>query len=313
MKCLIVDKMHESILPMLREIHVSADYRPDIVRSEILEIIAQYNGIIIRSKTVIDQEFLEKATNLKFVARAGAGIDKLDIHAIENSGIRIFNAPEGNRNAVAEHVLAMVLSLANNLHKGNKEIKDGIWDREGNRGWELSGKTIGLLGYGYMGMEVARKMKLLGCHVLAHDKYKNSFSDEYAQEASMEQIYGEADIFSVHVPLTAETKSLVNEDYLSHFKKQVYVLNTARGEILVLEDLLKMLDAGKVAGAGLDVLENENISHLSENQQLSFQKVIKSKKILLSPHVAGWTFESYQRINEVLKQKISDYLTTINR
>ncbi|MEM9389259.1 MAG: NAD(P)-dependent oxidoreductase [Bacteroidota bacterium] len=311
MKCLIVDNMHESILPMLEEINLEADYLPEITRKEILEIIGRYQGLIIRSKTVVDQEFIHRADNLKFIARAGAGIDKLDIQAIEKAGIGVLNAPEGNRNAVAEHVMAMVLSMANNLSKSDKEIRAGIWDREGNRGWELSGKTIGLLGYGFMGMEVARKMKLMGCNVLAYDKYKSSFSDEYVREVSMSEIYAEADIFSIHVPLTSETKGLINAHYLTRFKKPVYIVNTARGEILVLHDLLQLLESGNIQGAALDVLENEKIKHLPKNQQITFERLIKSEKVLFSPHVAGWTFESYTGINEILKKKIQKYIMAI--
>ena len=312
MKCLIVDNMHESILPMLQEINLDADYRPEITRKGVLEIIKQYQGLIIRSKTVVDQEFIDQAVNLKFIARAGAGIDKLDIQAIEKAGIGVLNAPEGNRNAVAEHVMGMVLSMANNLNKSDKEIRAGIWDREGNRGWELLGKTVGLLGYGFMGMEVARKMKLMGCNVLAYDKYKSSFSDENVQEVSMSEIYSEADIFSIHVPLTSETKGLVNADYLTRFKIPIYVVITARGEILVLHDLLQLLKNGNIQGAALDVLENEKIIHLPDNQRITFEKLIKSERILFSPHVAGWTFESYIGINETLKKKIQKYIAAIN-
>ncbi|MEM9856618.1 MAG: NAD(P)-dependent oxidoreductase [Bacteroidota bacterium] len=308
MRCLIVDKMHDSILPMLESIGVDATYRPDATRPEILKEIDNYEGIIIRSKTTIDQEFIKLAPQLKWIARAGAGIDKLDIAAIEQRGISIFNAPEGNRNAVAEHVLGMILNMLNNLHKGDLEIRAGVWDREGNRGSELAGKTVGLLGYGFMGMAVARKMRALGCRVIAFDKYKSSFSDEYVQQVTMPELFRETDIFSIHIPLTKETKALVDDNYLSNFEKPIYLINTARGEVLRLDDLLTHLANGKVLGAGLDVLENEKINQLSPAQQVTFNHLIKSGNVLLSPHVAGWSFESYKRINEVLIQKLENYL-----
>ncbi|MEM7106881.1 MAG: NAD(P)-dependent oxidoreductase [Bacteroidota bacterium] len=313
MKCIIADKMHESILPMLEELGVEALYAPNVTRPELLEVIGDYDGLIIRSKTKIDREFVASAHRLKWIARAGAGIDKLDVTAIENAGIYIFNAPEGNRNAVGEHVLGMLLSMMNHLAKSDREIRHHIWDREGNRGTELAGKIVGLLGYGFMGRAVAEKMKALGCKVLAYDKYKQLFSDGYVQEASMDEIYESADIFSIHVPLTSETKNLVDLNYLAGFKKPVYIVNTARGEILVLEDLLVQMDKGKIVGAALDVLENENIMHLSKRERITFDKIIRNDKVILSPHVAGWSFESYARINEVLIEKLRDFLTTFSR
>lgn len=307
MKCLIVDEMHDSIVPMLAAINIEGHYHPEFSRADILHSIPDYQGIIIRSKTVLDVEFIERAKNIKFIARAGAGLDKLDVPSIEKAGIGIMNAPEGNRNAVAEHVLGMVLAMSNSLHKGDREIRSGIWNREGNRGWELSGKTVGLFGYGYMGMATAKKLKALGCRVLAYDKYKKSYSDEYVDEVSMSTLFDQCDIFSIHVPLTEETNGLVNSDFLTAFRKPIHIVNTARGEILVLNDLLDLIDTGKISGAALDVLENEKLSQLSDNQQLTFENVLKSKKIILSPHVAGWTVESYKRINEVLVAKIQKY------
>ncbi|MEM8565851.1 MAG: NAD(P)-dependent oxidoreductase [Bacteroidota bacterium] len=312
MKCVIADKMHETILPMLEEVGIEAEYTPTITRQELLEIIGEYEGLIIRSKTNIDKEFIEAATRLKWIARAGAGIDKLDVSAIENAGITIFNAPEGNRNAVGEHVLGMLLSMMNNLKKGDGEIRNNIWDREGNRGIELSGKTVGLLGYGFMGMAVAQKMTALGCHVLAYDKYKQSFSDMHAVESSMDEIFEKADVFSIHVPLTEETTGLIDSKYLSSFEKPIFLINTARGEILGLDDLLDQLDNNRILGAALDVLENEKINHLTDYQQITFNRIIKNHKIILSPHVAGWSFESYIRINEVLLEKIKAFLMTFN-
>ncbi len=312
MKCLIVDTMHHSIIPMLESIGWEAEYQPEINRAGILDIIQEYHGLVIRSKTWVDQEFINRCRNLKFIARAGAGMDKLDAVAIEKAGIEIFNAPEGNRNAVAEHTLGLILGLLNNFVKADLEIRNRNWDREGNRGEELTGKTVGLLGYGYMGMAVAEKLKMMGCRVLSFDKYRRDYSDTHAVESDMDQLHQESDIFSIHVPLTSETKGLVSRRYLSKFKKPIFVVNTARGGILNLQDLLQCIEDGLVRGAALDVLENENLEKMSTAERSTFEKLIDSHKVILTPHVAGWTMESYIRINEVLVQKINELFRGIN-
>ncbi len=304
MKCLIVDKMHESIGPLLVSIGWDYIYRPEITREEIMQILPEFDGLIIRSKTRVDQELISRAAGLKFIGRAGAGIDNLEEAAIEGAGISLLNAPEGNRNAVAEHTLGLILGLLNNIVKSDDEIRKGTWHRENNRGLELSGKTIGLLGYGFMGMAVAEKLACLGCRVLAYDKYKKDWSDYSATAVEMDVIFQEADIFSIHVPLTSETRTLVNADYFDKFQKPAFIVNTARGEILDLNDLITAIDQGKIKGAALDVLENEKLGNLTENQHITFNKLIKSSKIILTPHVAGWTYESYKKINEVLVEKI---------
>ena len=304
MKCLIVDEMHDSIGPLLESIGWEYDYQPGMGREDILRVIPAFEGLIIRSKTKVDRQLVSKARALKFIARAGAGIDNLDVPVIEEAGIAILNAPEGNRNAVAEHTLGLVLGLLNNIVKSDDEIRHRKWDREDNRGLELAGKTVGLLGYGFMGMAVAEKLACLGCKVLAYDKYKKKCSDRFATQVDMEEIYKEADIFSIHVPLTMETKQLINTAYLDRFEKPIFLINTARGEIVDLEGLITSIEQGKVRAAALDVLENEKPAHMDGNQLITFNKLIKSEKIILTPHVAGWSLESYKKINEVLVGKI---------
>ena len=304
MKCLIADYMHNDIELLLSDAGLEADYRPDISREEIKRHIAEYEGLIIRSKTQVDAELLREANRLRFVARAGAGIDNLDVDALNQRGIKIINAPEGNSNAVGEHSVAMLLALLNNIAKADKEVRQGLWDREGNRGYELYGKTVGLLGYGHMGRAFAKKLKSFECRVLAYDKYKNGYTDGHAQEASMQDIYDEADIFSIHVPLTTETRGMVDEAYLQRFKKNIFILNTARGEILPFKGLCHAIGSGKVMGAALDVLENEKINSLTPEQQKYFEFLVNSDKTILTPHVAGWSFESYEKINRVLVDKI---------
>lgn len=304
MKCLIVDEMHDSIGPLLESIGWEYDYQPGMGREDILRVIPAFEGLIIRSKTKVDRQLVSKARALKFIGRAGAGIDNLDVPVIEEAGIAILNAPEGNRNAVAEHTLGLVLGLLNNIVKSDDEIRHRKWDREDNRGLELAGKTVGLLGYGFMGMAVAEKLACLGCKVLAYDKYKKKCSDRFATQVDMEEIYKEADIFSIHVPLTIETKQLINTTYLGRFEKPIFLINTARGEIVDLEGLITSIEQGRVRAAALDVLENEKPAHMDGNQLITFNKLIKSEKIILTPHVAGWSLESYKKINEVLVGKI---------
>ena len=308
MKSLIVDEMHESMLTMLSELGVDVDYRPDATREEIKSIISQYQGLVVRSKTFIDEEILIGANQLKFVARAGAGVDNIDEAAMQRYGVQLFNAPEGNRDAVAEQAVGMLLSLMHNIVKADREVRKAVWDREGNRGYELGGKTVGILGYGFMGQAFAQRLKGFGCRVLAYDKFKKDYSDQFCTESSMEQIFREADILSLHVPLTDETSRLVDDDYITRFKKPVFLLNTSRGKVLVLRDLMAHIRSGKVLGAGLDVLENEHIHDMSQEEKEVFQELVQLEKVVLTPHVAGWTYESYEKINRVLVEKIKNLL-----
>ncbi len=302
--CLIIDKMHQSIIPMLEAIGLQPDYRPDIQRKEILESIGRYTGLIVRSKTHIDRELIAEATHLRFVGRAGAGLDQLDVEALAERNITVVNAPEGNRDALAEHAVGMLLCLMNKMHTADQQVRRHVWDREGNRGTELMGKTVGLIGYGYMGQALARRLSGFGVKVLAYDKYKADYGDTYAQEASMEQIYTDADILSLHVPLTPETLFFIDEAYLQRFRKSIILLNTARGKVIKLKTLYEALKSGKIIGAALDVLENEKLAKLSEEQATYFQQLTQSDRILFTPHVAGWTYESYEKINQILTEKI---------
>lgn len=303
-KCLIADKMHDSIVPLLKEIGIAPDYQPQIQRNEILKIVGDYEGLIIRSKTAVDQELIEQAHKLEFIGRAGAGLDQLDMQLLEQRGIEVVNAPEGNRDALAEHGMGMLLCLMNKIRQADQQIRNGLWDREGNRGVELMGKTVGIVGYGYMGQAFAQRLSSFGVTVLAYDKYKENYGNEYAAEASMQQIYDKADILSLHVPLTAETLFFIDEAYLSRFKKNIFLLNTARGKLIRLKTLHQAIESGKITGAALDVLENEKFRQFSEEQQQYFQQLANSDRVLFTPHVAGWTFESYEKINQVLVNKL---------
>ncbi|GAA5044114.1 2-hydroxyacid dehydrogenase [Marivirga lumbricoides] len=306
MKVLIIDKMHESIQPLLSAIGVQVDYQPEIDRNKIIETISAYNGIIVRSKTNIDAEILQHADKLQFVARAGAGVDNVDLEVLNKRNIILLNAPEGNRDALAEHCIGILLTLLNRIHLSDQEVRAGKWDREGNRGVELMGKTVGLLGYGYMGEAFAKRLQAFGCKIIAFDQEKKGFGNEYVKEVSFEDIQKETQVLSLHIPLNKENRALANKKWLSDFKQLEYIVNTSRGEVLVLEDLVEMLKSGVIKGAALDVLENEKINKLHGLQQQVFEELIKLPQVVLTPHVAGWTHESYKKINEILAEKIQN-------
>ncbi|WP_207427072.1 2-hydroxyacid dehydrogenase [Pedobacter sp. SYSU D00535] len=299
---LIADKLHPFFKQEAEKLGYVVDDRPDISREETLAVVGNYLGIAIRTKFKIDRELMDAGTRLQFIARAGAGLDNIDEAYANTRGIRLLNAPEGNRDAVGEHAVGMLLSLMNNLRKADIEVRNGIWDREGNRGLELKGRTVAIIGYGHMGRSFARKLKGFEVNVIAYDKYKTGFSDEYASEVSMEQVVKQADILSLHIPLTRETRQMVDDEYFFHFRKPIFFLNTARGEVVNTVAVLNAIREGKILGAGLDVLEVEKFPQLGE--QTWFQDLVSNGRVLLSPHVGGWTVESYRKISEVLAGKL---------
>ena len=301
-KILIVDDLHPAFKNGATALGYQVDDLPNITRAETLASIANYEGIAVRTKFKIDRELMDAAPGLKFIARAGAGLDNIDEAYAKERNIQLMNAPEGNRDAVGEHAVGMLLSLMNNHRKADIEIRNGIWDREGNRGWELKGRTVGIIGYGFMGSSFAKKLAGFDVRVIAYDKYKTGFSDAYATECSMEEIVKYSDVLSLHIPLTKETRQLVDEEYLRHFRKEIFFLNTARGEIVNTKAILEALKAGKILGAGLDVLEAEKFPNLAE--QSWYNELKASQKVILTPHVGGWTFESYRKISEVLTEKL---------
>jgi D-3-phosphoglycerate dehydrogenase len=305
MKILIIDEMHESIMPLLQNEGHEVLYSPTITRLEIIEIVAEFDGLIIRSKTPMDRELLEQATNLKFIGRAGAGLDKIDLEYMAERGIQLFHAAKGNRDAVAEHAVGMLLALFNNIGKADQEVRKGIWDREGNRGHELAGKTVGIMGFGNMGKAFAHRLKGFQVEVLAYDKYKKDFEDDFVQEVMWEKLKAEADILSIHVPLTPETRDFLTLKELGSFTKPFWLINTARGEVISFKTLNDALDQGILRGALLDVLENEKFQKFTEEQKIEFEKLAARDNVLFSPHIAGWTFESYEKINKVLVKSIN--------
>lgn len=308
---LIADEMHSSLFTLLDNAGFAYAYQPKITRPDLLAQLSAYEGLIIRSKTTVDEEVLSHAPRLRFIGRAGAGLDLIDLDAAERRGIRVFHAGAGNRDAVAEHTVGMLLALLANILKADHEVRQGIWDREGNRGYELGSLTVGLIGYGNNGRATARRLSGFGCRVLAYDKFLTGYGDTFAEEATLAQLMAEADVLSLHIPLTEDTRMLVDDAFIGQVQKPFYLVNIARGEIVSLSALVRGLESGKVRGACLDVLENEKLSKLTPEQQAAFDYLRQSNRTVLTPHVAGWTHESYVRINEVLVRQISEPRTSV--
>ena len=300
---LIVDDIDPIFVTKAEALGYSCDYKPTMKLPEALEIIGDYAGLVIRSKFQVDKEFMDAAKNLRFICRAGAGMDNIDEAYAEEKGIALINAPEGNMDAVGEHAVGLLLAVMNNFRNSNLQIRDGIWDREGNRGYELKGKTVGIIGYGFMGKSFAKKLSGFEVNVIAYDKYKTGFSDQYAREVSMEEIVKHSDVLSLHIPLTDETEGLVDDEYLFHFKKPIFFINTSRGKTTNVRAILNGIKSGKILGAGLDVLEIEKFPALAEQEW--WEDLKSSGKLLLTPHVAGWTFDSYRKISEVMAEKLA--------
>jgi D-3-phosphoglycerate dehydrogenase len=303
-KILIVDDLHPAFKIAAEEMGYEVDDRPLIKKEEVIEILKNYHGLAIRTKFKVDKQIIDAAPNLKFVARAGAGMDNIDVAYADEKNIQLINAPEGNRDAVGEHCVGLLLSLMNNFRKADIEIRNGVWDREGNRGYELMGKTVGIIGYGNNGSAFARKLKGFDVKVLAYDKYKTRFTDDFATEASMEEIVKYSDVVSLHIPLTRETKQMVDGEYFRHFRRPFFFLNAARGEIVNTQSVLDAIKEGKILGAGLDVLETEKFPALAEAK--FYKNLIDNEKVILTPHIGGWTFDSYRKISEVLADKLKN-------
>ena len=306
-RILLLDTNHPALEQGLEEAGFQCDYFVDLSLEKLEEIIGEYAGVIVRSRFQLDRDMLSKAGKLSFIGRVGAGMEGIDKAYAESLGIRCFNAPEGNRNAVGEHALGMLLALLNRLLIVDEEVRNGIWKREENRGVELEGKTIGIIGYGNTGGAFAKKLSGFDCEVLAYDKYKHGFSDDYVCESDMDRIFNEADILSLHVPLTEETQYLVKGSYIDKFIKNIILINTSRGKCVNTADLLLALNTGKISGAALDVLEYEDLSFEGLKQDeipASFKELLASQKVILSPHIAGWTHESKLKLAEVILGKV---------
>lgn len=276
-------------------------------KEQIESKIQDYQGIVIRSRFKIDKTFLDKATNLQFIARVGAGLESIDCEYAASKNIQLIAAPEGNSNAVGEHTLGMILSLFNHLNQADNEIKSGQWNRESNRGHELDGKTIGIIGYGNMGKAFAKKLRGFEVEVLCYDILAN-VGDANGKQVSLQELQEKADVLSLHLPWTPQTDKMVNTSFINAFAKPFWLLNTSRGKNVVTADLVDALSSGKILGAGLDVLEYEKLSFESLFQEgnipEAFQYLLKATNVILSPHIAGWTFESHEKLAKVIVDKI---------
>lgn len=304
MKILLLDKNHPLITEQLlaKNFILEEDFSSSY--DEVCAKIEKYDGIIIRSRIPLDKNFLEKAKNLKFIARVGAGMENIDITVAEKLGIQLINSPEGNRDSVAEHVVGMLLILMNRLFIASQEVKNGIWLREENRGDELLGKTVGLIGYGNMGKATAKRLSGFGCTVIFHDILPN-LSDEFATQVSLEELKERAEVVSLHIPLTEQTYYLVDGPFISDMKNNFYFVNTARGKNVETKSLVEALKAGKVKGACLDVLEYEKSSFENlETENEDLQYLLESEKVIVTPHIAGWTVQSKEKLAQVIVDKI---------
>ncbi|KUJ57347.1 2-hydroxyacid dehydrogenase [Chryseobacterium aquaticum] len=304
MKILLLDKNHPLITEQLlaKNFILEEDFTSSY--DEVCNKIDDYDGIIIRSRIPLDKNFLEKAKNLKFIARVGAGMENIDIPVAEKLGIKLINSPEGNRDSVAEHVVGMLLILMNRLFIASNEVKNGIWLREENRGDELLGKTVGLIGYGNMGKATAKRLSGFGCKVIFHDILPN-LSDEFATQVSLQELKEKAEVLSLHIPLTDETHYLIDSEFISEMKNDFYFVNTARGKNLETKSLVEAIKSGKVKGACLDVLEYEKSSF--ENLEMNnkdLKYLLDSEKVIVTPHIAGWTHQSKEKLAQVIVDKI---------
>lgn len=307
MRILLADSNHPILHETLEAAGISCDHFWDKSAAELINILPLYDGLIIRSKFKITEEILNACPKLKCIGRVGAGMENIDVVYAESKGIKCLCVPEGNKDAVGEHAIGMLLMLLNNLKKADTEVRQGIWIRADNRGFELMGKTVGIIGYGNMGETFAKKLSGFDCTVLAYDKYKTGFGNKQVKESSLNEIFENCDILSLHLPINDETTYLFNSEFLKKFKKPIYVINTARGKCLNTADLVEGIKSGKVKGACLDVLEYESVSFEKiSNEELpeAFKYLISSDKVILSPHIAGWTHESNYKMSLGIAQKM---------
>ncbi|MBC7451667.1 MAG: phosphoglycerate dehydrogenase [Cytophagales bacterium] len=307
LRCLIVDDVDPALFPFLEQASIQYDYKPEWTVAQCIEALPQYHGLIIRSRFKVDKQIIDRCKLLQFIARAGAGVDNIDKDALTDRNIVLFHASEGNRIAVGEHTVGVILSLLNNIVSADKEVRKQIWKREENRGYELASMTVGIIGYGNMGKETAKRLAPFGCKIIVYDKYKENYSNKFAKQVSLETIQKQSDIISLHIPLNEFSMGWINAAFIAQVYKPFWLINTARGEIVLLKDLVQGLTEGKIRGAALDVLENEKLATLTPEQLTSFNALTKFDNVILTPHIAGWTYESYKKISTVLGQKILDW------
>jgi D-3-phosphoglycerate dehydrogenase / 2-oxoglutarate reductase len=309
-KILITDKVHPLLIEGLEHSGFDVLYDTSVENEVLRDIIDAYTGVIINSKIRMDVSMIDKGTKLKFIGRLGSGLDIIDVPYAKQKKIKVINSPEGNRNAVAEHEMGMLLALHNHLLRADREVRNFHWDREKNRGTELKGKTLGIIGMGNTGCAFAEKLSSWGLNLLSYDKYRERYPSRlrFVRKCSLEEVIGQSDIISLHLPLTKETRHLVDGAFLSRCKDGVIISNTSRGEIIDTQDLINALIAGKVSGACLDVFENEQPQNYGKKEQDMYHQIYAMEQVVLSPHIAGWTYESLEGIASVLLEKIQTTL-----
>tara|TARA_B110000211_G_scaffold197699_1_gene227345 strand:- start:8 stop:964 length:957 start_codon:yes stop_codon:yes gene_type:complete len=307
---IFVDSVHSILWDRLQEMGWNCVDKTSLSVEESKQEITNYQGIVIRSKFKLTKEILSTCKGLKFIARAGSGLENIDLQAAKDLGVEVISSPEGNRDAVAEHAMGMLLMLMNHLKRADQEVRSGVWKRAENRGFELKGKTIGLIGYGVMGKAFAERLKGFGINIIAYDKHKTGFSDDNTTEVSLVKLQEEADIVSLHMDFHEENKYFVDVNFIECFKKPFYLINTARGFNVNSTDLVSALKSGKVLGACLDVLEYESLSFEAvsdTNVAPALEYLMKADNVILSPHIAGWTHESHFKLSNVLADKVKVY------
>ncbi len=304
-KVVITGKAHEILQQKLQQNGYEVSYEPLISYEELSEIIRDIEGIVVTTRIKVDRSLLEKADSLKWIARLGSGMELIDVNYATTKGIFLVSSPEGNRNAVAEHTLGMLLSLMNHLASAHDELRNAIWRRDENRGTELTGKTVGIIGYGNTGSSFARLLLSFGVTVLAYDKYNYGFGADYIKEASLEQLCRYADVISFHVPLNDDTYHMGNTVFFNSLAKAPYLINTSRGAVVNLDDLKTALLNGKVKAAGLDVLENERLETYTANEKEQLKWFLDQPNVLITPHIAGYSHESFYKMSLVLLDKLA--------
>jgi D-3-phosphoglycerate dehydrogenase len=306
-KILHIDSNHPLLWEQLEQAGFQNEADFTSSKTEIEAKIQDYHGIVIRSRFKIDKAFIDKASKLKFIARVGAGLESIDCDYAISKNIQLIAAPEGNRNAVGEHTIGMLLSLMNKLNRADKLVREGKWIREGNRGYELEGKTVGIIGYGNMGKSFAKKLKGFDVDVLCYD-IQDNVADENAKQVSIKELQAKSDVLSLHVPWTPETDKLLNTEFINRFAKPFWFINTSRGKNVVTDDLVAALETGKILGAGLDVLEYEKLSFenlfIETERPKAFDYLLQAENVLLTPHIAGWTYESHEKLAQTIVDKI---------
>ncbi len=308
MKVLITDDTHELLPKGLADQGLTVSYLPQILSSDILEQAKEVNILVVNSKCKINDAFLSQCKALQLIVRLGSGLDIADLDALERHNVIILNTPEGNAESVAEHCVGMILAFNHKICIANSQIRNQVWSREPNRGNELKGKTIGIVGYGHTGKELARRLSGFGMKILAYDKYKTNISDAYVAESSLNRIQVESDIISLHLALTTESKGMINKAFYENCKQKPLIVNTSRGDIVPTADLLDAYEQGKIEGACLDVFEYEPLGNLEKVDATLYQKMLAQENFILTPHVAGWTFESKERIARIALSKILNFI-----